>query len=62
MSVIEKQIVVAAPPEVVFSIYEDVENWNKWDPNIKASILDNKLNLGSKGTLTPPKGKKYQWR
>jgi uncharacterized protein YndB with AHSA1/START domain len=53
---IEKQIVVMAPPETIFRIYEDVENWKTWDPDTKASSLNNGLQLGSKGSLTPTKG------
>ncbi len=56
MDIIEQQIMVSAPPEIIFRIYEDVNNWNVWDPDTKASKLDNILSLGSKGTLTPPRG------
>ena len=54
--IIEKQIVVRAAPETIFRIYEDVENWNTWDPDTRAARLDRGLALGSKGYLSPSKG------
>ena len=56
MSVVEKQVVISATPETIFRIYQDVENWKRWDPDTKGSTLSNGLALGSKGTLTPAKG------
>ena len=56
MHIIEKQITISAPPEIIFRIYEDVTHWHAWDPDTQASELDNLLSLGSQGTLTPPKG------
>jgi Polyketide cyclase / dehydrase and lipid transport len=56
MGIVEKQIVISASPETIFHIYQDVDNWNKWDPDTKFSILINGLTLGSKGRLTPAKG------
>ena len=56
MSVVEKQVVISATPETMFRIYQDVENWKRWDPDTKASTLSNGLTLGSKGMLTPAKG------
>ena len=55
-AVVEKHVVISATPETIFRIYRDVENWNQWDPDTKASTLNNGLALGSKGTLTPTKG------
>lgn len=57
ISTVEKQIVISASPETIFSIYEDANNWKQWDPDTKASSLDNGLTLGSKGSLTPAKGR-----
>jgi Polyketide cyclase / dehydrase and lipid transport len=56
MNIVEKQVVIAAAPETIFGIYQDVENWKGWDPDTKASSLKKGLTLGSKGSLTPTKG------
>lgn len=56
MSGIEKSVITSASPETVFRIYQDVENWNAWDPDTKSSHLTNGLTLGSLGSLTPTKG------
>lgn len=53
---IEKSLITLASPETIFRIYQDVENWNKWDPDTKSSHLAHGLTLGSLGSLTPTKG------
>ena len=53
---VEHRITVAATPEVIFSIYEDVRNWSAWDPDTKQSSLDGPFEVGSRGRLTPTKG------
>ena len=55
--VIEHSIRTSARPETVFAIYEKVEQWPSWDPDTQAAILADGLSLGSKGLLTPTKGK-----
>lgn len=57
MNVIEKQVTVSATPETIFDIYRDVENWKQWDPDTRVSNLNRGLTLGSKGTITPTKGR-----
>lgn len=56
MAVVEKSIVTSVTPETVFRIYRDVEHWNEWDPDTKASNLAGGLTLGAKGSLAPAKG------
>lgn len=53
---IEHRISVAALPERIFSIYEDVPNWHTWDPDTKSASLDGPFRVGSRGKLTPSKG------
>ena len=53
---IEHRINVVAPPEVVFRIYEDVQNWHTWDPDTKSATLEGPFQVGSRGRLTPTKG------
>ncbi len=54
---VEHRIVVQAPPEVLFRIYEDVAHWHTWDPDTKQATLDGPLRVGAKGSLTPTKGR-----
>jgi Polyketide cyclase / dehydrase and lipid transport len=58
MHSIEKETLVLASPETIFRIYEEVEHWRAWDPDTKTSYLSNGLKLGSKGALTPAKGRR----
>jgi hypothetical protein len=53
---VEHRVTVAASPEVVFKIYEDVANWHTWDPDTKQASLDGPFRVGSRGRLTPSKG------
>lgn len=53
---VEHRITVAAPPERIFSIYEDVPGWRTWDPDTKSATLDGPFVVGSRGKLTPAKG------
>jgi len=53
---IEHRILVAAPPEHIFEIYADVQNWHTWDPDTKSASLDGPFQVGSRGRLTPAKG------
>lgn len=53
---IEHRINVVAPPEVLFRIYEDVQNWHTWDPDTKSATLEGPFQVGSRGRLTPTKG------
>lgn len=53
---IEHRTTVAAQPEVIFRIYEDVANWHTWDPDTKQATLDGPLRTGARGKLTPTKG------
>ena len=53
---VEHAILVNAPPERLFSLYADVSNWNRWDPDTKASSIDGPFQAGTRGSLTPTKG------
>ena len=54
---VEHRISVAAPPETIFQIYADVENWHSWDPDTKSASIDGAFEVGTRGRITPPKGK-----
>lgn len=53
---VEHRTVIAASPETVFRIYEDVQNWHTWDPDTKQAFLEGPFRVGSRGRITPPKG------
>ncbi|MEQ1579072.1 MAG: SRPBCC family protein [Steroidobacteraceae bacterium] len=54
---IEHRILIAASPERIFRIYEDVDHWHTWDPDTKSASLTSKLGVGARGSLTPTEGK-----
>lgn len=53
---VEHTILVDAAPERVFALYADVPNWNRWDPDTKASSISGSFKTGTTGSLTPTKG------
>jgi len=53
---IEHSVIVNAAPERVFNLYADVPNWNRWDPDTKASHIDGPFQTGANGALTPARG------
>jgi hypothetical protein len=54
---VEHCITVAAPADAIFQIYADVENWPTWDPDTRQATLDGPFQVGSRGRLTPAKGR-----
>ncbi|MBL0919020.1 MAG: SRPBCC family protein [Hydrogenophaga sp.] len=54
---VEHSIVVDAPAERIFRLYEDVANWHTWDPDTKSASIDGPFAVGTRGSLTPPKGR-----
>lgn len=53
---VEHRINVAAPPELIFRIYEDVPGWRTWDPDTESATLEGPFAVGSRGKLTPTRG------
>ena len=53
---VEHSVLVNAAPERLFALYADVPNWNRWDPDTKASHIDGPFQAGTTGSLTPTKG------
>jgi hypothetical protein len=53
---VEQSVLVNAAPERVFALYADVPNWNRWDPDTKASSISGPFQTGTGGSLTPTKG------
>jgi hypothetical protein len=42
-----KHVFIQAPPQVVWKIQTDINNWSRWQPDITASSLDSSLIVGS---------------
>lgn len=53
---IEHRTTIATPPDVIYSIYADVANWHRWDPDTRSASLDGPFAVGSRGSLTPARG------
>lgn len=53
---VEHHISIAAPPDRIFGIYEDVSDWHTWDPDTKSATIDGPFVVGAKGKLVPTKG------
>lgn len=53
---VEHSILVQAPAERIFRIYQDVSAWHTWDPDTKRASLEGPFVVGSRGSLTPAKG------
>ncbi len=53
---VEHSVMVHAPAERIFRLYEDVAHWHTWDPDTKSASIDGPFAVGTRGTLTPPKG------
>ncbi len=55
--VIEERIVIHAPPQAIFAVYAGVERWNTSDPDTKSSSLAGSFQAGTRGRLSPAKGR-----
>ncbi len=53
---VEHSVVVQAPAERIFRIYEDVAAWHTWDPDTKRASIAGPFAVGTRGSLTPTKG------
>jgi uncharacterized protein YndB with AHSA1/START domain len=53
---VEHSVVVRAPAERIFRIYEDVAGWHAWDPDTQRASLAGAFAAGTRGSLTPTKG------
>ena len=54
----EEKIVIAAPPEKVYALYENVSAWSSWDPDVKTSSIEGSFSSGATGSLKPSSGPK----
>jgi hypothetical protein len=56
MKIIRHTIETTATPEAIWKVWEDVENWNKWDHGIDFSTIEGPFRTGTKGKLKPKGG------
>lgn len=54
---VEHRITVRASADIIYRIYEDVANWQTWDPDTRQAVLEGPFQVGSRGRLTPTKGR-----
>jgi uncharacterized protein YndB with AHSA1/START domain len=54
---VEHSISIAAPPAQIFRIYAAVDQWHTWDPDTEAASLSGPFAVGTRGRLTPSKGR-----
>lgn len=53
---VEYSILVQAPADRIFRIYQDVAAWHTWDPDTRRASLEGPFVVGTRGSLTPAKG------
>jgi carbon monoxide dehydrogenase subunit G len=56
MLIITHTVETSCPPAAVWHIWQDVRNWNTWDPGIEYSTLNGPFQTGTTGTLKPKGG------
>jgi Polyketide cyclase / dehydrase and lipid transport len=54
---VEHHILVRAPAERIFGLYRDVSAWHTWDPDTRRASLDGPFAVGTRGWLTPTRGR-----
>ncbi|MEK7286394.1 MAG: SRPBCC family protein [Nitrospirota bacterium] len=52
----QEETVVDAKPEILFAIYENVEGWCQWDPDVQRSSIVSAFVPGAIGRLKPKSG------
>jgi len=50
---VNESIIVNAPADTVFAVYEDVANWSSWDKEVISSVLDGPFEVGTTGEIVP---------
>ncbi|WP_304131180.1 SRPBCC family protein [Ignavibacterium album] len=52
----QEETFISAKPETIFAIYEDVQGWCQWDPDVQYSSIDGAFAAGTVGRLKPRNG------
>lgn len=56
MLITEYTVETTADPQDLWSIWQDVTNWNTWDQNIEYSTINGPFTEGTSGILKPKEG------
>ena len=51
-----EEITIKVRPERIFELYEAVEHWKHWDPDVTSSSISGSFAAGAVGKLKPVKG------
>jgi hypothetical protein len=54
----EASTLIQAPAPHIFSIYANVSDWSRWDPDLKSSSIDGAFASGASGVVVPKSGPK----
>jgi carbon monoxide dehydrogenase subunit G len=57
----EETVHVGKTPAEIFALYQDVNNWPTWDPEIITSSIDGPFKTGMTGFLKPRSGPKSKF-
>lgn len=58
----QEQVVIRASPETIFSIYQNVEGWCQWDPEVESASIAGDFVSGTAGKLKPTSGPPVRMR
>ncbi len=58
----EVTIKTNASREQIWNVWIDVNNWRKWDKEIKSSYIDGEFKVGTYGALKPIKGAQSKFK
>jgi polyketide cyclase/dehydrase/lipid transport protein len=56
MLIIKHTVETSAPASAIWHVWQDVSNWNTWDPGIEYSTSNGPFEAGTTGTLKPKGG------
>jgi ligand-binding SRPBCC domain-containing protein len=58
----QEQVVIHTSPEAIFSIYENVEGWCQWDPDVQSASIAGEFVSGTAGKIKPTSGPPVRMR
>ncbi|MFV0421474.1 SRPBCC family protein [Oleidesulfovibrio sp.] len=61
MLIIQHSVKTKASPKAVWALWQDINNWSKWDHGIEQSELFGDFEVGAKGWLKPVGGPKVNF-
>lgn len=62
-SITSDAVTIDAPPEVVWAVYTDIEQWPEWTASVTSAHLDptGPLNLGTRASIKQPRLPRVVW-